>query len=65
MIVWARVPRTAEDDVMVPSFWMTMDRWAKKLLRVCSTWVVVKIMVPLWVLSTIRHLVFWGPRRGP
>ena len=26
-------------------------------------WVVVKIRVPFWVLSTIRHLVFRGPKR--
>ena len=26
-------------------------------------WVLVKIMVPFWVLSRIRHLVFRGPRR--
>ena len=29
------------------------------------TWVVVKIMVPFWVLSILRHLVFRGPKRGP
>ena len=27
-------------------------------------WVVVKIMVPFWVLMRIRHLVFRGPNRG-
>ena len=27
-------------------------------------WVVVKIMVPVWVLGIIRHLVFLGPKRG-
>ena len=26
---------------------------------------VVKIMVPFWVLNKIRHLVFRGPKRGP
>ena len=26
-------------------------------------WVVVKIMVPFWVLSIIRHLLFRGPKR--
>ena len=26
---------------------------------------VAKIMVPFWVLSIIRHLVFGGPERGP
>ena len=30
-----------------------------------SIWVVVKIMVPFWVLINIRHLVFRGPKRGP
>ena len=28
-------------------------------------WVVVEIMVPFWVLITIRHLIFRGPKRGP
>ena len=28
-------------------------------------WVVVKIMVPFWVLGIIRHLIFRGPKRGP
>ena len=27
--------------------------------------VVIKIMVPSWVLSITRHVVFRGPRRGP
>ena len=30
-----------------------------------STFVVVKIIVPFWVLSIIRHLTFRGPKRGP
>ena len=30
-----------------------------------KTWVVIKIMVPFWVLSIIRHLVFSGPKKGP
>ena len=29
------------------------------------TWVVVRIAVPFWVLSVIRHLVCRGPKRGP
>ena len=32
--------------------------------RICM-WVVVQIMVPFWVLSIIRHLLFRGPKRGP
>ena len=28
-------------------------------------WVVIKIMVPFWVLRIIRHLVCRGPIRGP
>ena len=28
-------------------------------------WVVVKIMVPFWVLIIIRHLLFGVPQRGP
>ena len=37
------------------------------LMRVPRTgiWVVVKIMVPCWVLNIIRYLVFRGPKRGP
>ena len=31
---------------------------------VCK-WVVVKIMVPFWVLSMIRHLISRGPKTGP
>ena len=29
------------------------------------TWVVVKTMVPLWVPSIIRHLIFRVPKMGP
>ena len=29
-----------------------------------AMWAVVKIIVPFWVLSIIRHLVFRGPKRG-
>ena len=29
------------------------------------TWVVVKIMVPFWVLIIIRHLLFRVPEKGP
>ena len=28
-------------------------------------WVVVKIMVPFWLLIIVRHLVFRGLKRGP
>ena len=28
-------------------------------------WVVVKMIVPFWVLSIVRHVVFGGPKRGP
>ena len=28
-------------------------------------WLVVKTMVPPWILDIIRHLVFRGPKRGP
>ena len=28
-------------------------------------WMVVKIMVPFWVLNIILHLVFREPKRGP
>ena len=28
-------------------------------------WVVVKIMVPFWVLIIIRHLIFRVPTKGP
>ena len=30
-----------------------------------GTWVVVKIMVPFWVLNIIRHLIFRVPKKGP
>ena len=32
--------------------------------RVPITWVVVKIMVPFWLLVVIRPLVFRGPKSG-
>ena len=32
--------------------------------RICF-WVVVKTMVPFWVLNITRHLIFNGPKRGP
>ena len=28
-------------------------------------WVVVKIMVPFWLLTIMRQLVFRGPKKGP
>ena len=28
-------------------------------------WVVVKTMVPFWVLNTIRHVIFRVPKKGP
>ena len=30
-----------------------------------ANWVVVKIMVPSWLLSIVWHLVCRGPKRGP
>ena len=30
-----------------------------------AMWVVVKIMVPFWVLIIIRHLIFRVPKKGP
>ena len=30
-----------------------------------TIWVVVKIMVPFWVLIIIRHLIFRVPKKGP
>ena len=30
-----------------------------------SIWMVVKMMVPFWVLNITRHLVFRGPKKGP
>ena len=29
------------------------------------TWVVVKVMVPFWILIIIRHLIFRVIRKGP
>ena len=45
-------------------------RYLQLLAQLCyqlleAMWVVVKIMVPFWVLSIIRHLVLRGPKRGP
>ena len=37
----------------------------ESLLIQASTWVVVKIMVPFWVLIIIRHLIFRVPQKGP
>ena len=28
-------------------------------------WVVVKIMVPFWVLNIVRRLIFRAPKKGP
>ena len=33
--------------------------------RQSYTWVVVKIIVPFWVLNIIRHLKFRVPKKGP
>ena len=33
--------------------------------KTSSTWVVVKIMLPFWVLNIIRHLIFKVPEKGP
>ena len=30
-----------------------------------AIWVVVKIMVPFWVLNIIQHLIFRVPKKGP
>ena len=35
------------------------QRWGRAI------WVVVKIMVPFWVLNRIRHLLFRVPKKGP
>ena len=41
----------------------------KELLKIIyiyiCIWVVVKIVVPFWVLSIVRHIVFRGLKRGP
>ena len=34
------------------------------MLQYSKIWVVVKIMVPFWVLSIIWHLIFRGPKKG-
>ena len=41
------------------SEWMLLAKNPK------STWVVVKIMVPFWVLIITRHLIFRVPKKGP
>ena len=34
-------------------------------IRNIPMWVVVKIRVPFWVLTIVRHLVFRVPKQGP
>ena len=34
-------------------------------IRYVQTWVVVKMMVPFWIPSTIWHLIFRVPKKGP
>ena len=38
-------------------------RFGVALLR--GIWVVVKIMVPFWVLIILQHLIFRVPKKGP
>ena len=38
------------------------SRMRRRHVGTCP-WVVVRIMVPFWVLSIVRHLVFRGPKR--
>ena len=35
------------------------------VISMVTIWVVVKIMVPFWVLIIIRHLIFRVPKKGP
>ena len=37
----------------------------QRFLFLCAVRVVVKFMIPCWILSIIRHLVFRGTKRGP
>ena len=41
------------------------EAWLRLLTFYVCRWVVVKIMVPFGLLSTVRQLVFRGPKRGP
>ena len=45
------------------------SRWFQKpgfhSSKVLNMWEVVKIMVPFWVLITIRHLMFRVSKKGP
>ena len=40
-------------------------RGSELQVLIVNTWVVVKIMVPFWVLIIIRHLIFRVPKKGP
>ena len=33
--------------------------------RLGFMWVVIKIVVPLWIPTIIRHLIFRVPKKGP
>ena len=41
------------------------DMTATVISRYDLIWVVVKIMVPFWIPSIIRHLIFRVPKKGP
>ena len=56
-------PRTATNPMGLQSPGPAQSRTKK--FKETFIWVVVKIMVPLCLLTIIRHLVFRGPRRGP
>ena len=42
-----------------------LERGHHQFYLLLGIWVVVKIVVPFWVLSMMRHLVFRGPKTGP
>ena len=49
----------------LPTYLPTCIQYIHYIHKYINTWVVVKIMVPLGVLSIIRHLIFRVPKKGP
>ena len=60
---------TTQRFVALVQFMLDQRSWqagAHVGFRVCQNmWVVVKNMVPFWVLIIIRHLIFRLPKKGP
>ena len=55
---------------LLGSSWVVLSRIVRPQIEMITTVillirVVVKIMVPFWVLNIIRHLIFRVPQKGP